>query len=82
MKNADFRVGSTCPYGLPVFPSSGTAAPRHLPPREGFLLAPTGGGLIGLGDGGPPFALIVGLQIHFPAGGKSVRYCVDGSLCL
>ena len=33
VKNADFRVGSTCPYGLPVFPSAGTAAPRHLLPK-------------------------------------------------
>ena len=29
---------------------------------------PYGWGSQALGDGGPPFALIVGLQIHFPTG--------------
>ena len=67
--------------GLPVFPSSGTAyAAPPSPWGRLFLLAPTGGGLIGLGDGGPPCALVFGLQIHFPAGGKSVGYSVAGLL--
>ena len=40
------------------------------------MLAPMVGGSQALGDGSPPFAWIVGLQIHFPTRGKSVRYCV------
>ena len=56
-KNEDFRTGNTCPYGLPVFPSSGTAKAAPPSPWGRLFARPYGWGFTGFGGRWSPVCL-------------------------